>query len=119
MDCIVCGEVFEAKRKDAKYCSARCRVRAGRVTDNPVTDNPPSHVTDNIPGYGTDLCECKHCQQARGNKSRNVINHAQPIPFHALGRQEVNRVSLPGDFDYKGFFRKGGGGGGIRRGQGR
>ena len=42
--CENCGEEFEAKRADAKYCSAKCRVAANRnnVTDNSVTDN----VTD-------------------------------------------------------------------------
>ena len=28
--CAVCSEPFEAKRKTAKYCSPRCRVRAAR-----------------------------------------------------------------------------------------
>jgi len=28
--CLVCGSMFEAKRKDAKACSARCRQRRKR-----------------------------------------------------------------------------------------
>ena len=50
--CIVCGSSFEAKRKDAKHCSIKCRVAASRnVTDNvsvPVTDKPSKAVTDNL-----------------------------------------------------------------------
>ncbi len=28
--CLQCGEAFEAKRSDAKYCSTRCRVAFSR-----------------------------------------------------------------------------------------
>jgi hypothetical protein len=30
-DCVVCGAKFTAKRKDARYCSARCRQSALRA----------------------------------------------------------------------------------------
>ncbi|MEY2702600.1 MAG: hypothetical protein RLY43_1236 [Bacteroidota bacterium] len=30
MKCLHCGDKFEAKRDTAKYCSASCRVMAGR-----------------------------------------------------------------------------------------
>jgi len=45
--CKVCSKVFSPKRKDAKFCSAKCRVTNKRnktVTDKSVTDN----VTDNV-----------------------------------------------------------------------
>ena len=51
MKCENCGNDFESKRATAKYCSARCRVSAGRglsVTDDSlsvtvsVTDTPLS-----------------------------------------------------------------------------
>jgi ribosomal protein S27AE len=29
--CVQCGETFTAKRKDARYCSPRCRQRAFRA----------------------------------------------------------------------------------------
>jgi len=29
--CLNCGKVFDAKRDDATYCSARCRVHASRA----------------------------------------------------------------------------------------
>lgn len=32
--CIVCNSAFEAKRKDAQYCSAKCRNRAKRAKDS-------------------------------------------------------------------------------------
>lgn len=37
MNCQVCHIEFESNRKDAKYCSARCRKIASRVSS--VTDN--------------------------------------------------------------------------------
>lgn len=30
IECLYCGETFEATRADATYCSARCRVAASR-----------------------------------------------------------------------------------------
>lgn len=48
--CATCGEAFDAKRRDARYCSARCRQIASR---RGVTDNAPGvtdRVTDNFPG---------------------------------------------------------------------
>ena len=39
MECMVCGNEFEARRSDALYCSDVCRQRRKRVTDNSVTDN--------------------------------------------------------------------------------
>ena len=32
MNCMICGNEFESKRSSAKYCSANCRVKAGRVS---------------------------------------------------------------------------------------
>ena len=42
MKCVNCGNEYESKRVDSKYCSGNCRVTAKRnrdVTDNLVTDN--------------------------------------------------------------------------------
>ena len=33
--CAECGEVFQARRNDARYCSARCRQRAKRARSSP------------------------------------------------------------------------------------
>lgn len=51
--CKQCGVEFEAKRNDAKFCSAKCRVTFNRVTVN-VTDKrgfvPVMVVPDTIEG---------------------------------------------------------------------
>ena len=54
--CETCGNEFEAKRSDAKYCSSKCRVKSHRVSvthddvtaNLSVTDSHPP-VTDNAP----------------------------------------------------------------------
>ena len=44
--CVVCGNIFESKRLDSKYCSGACKLKHFRnVTDNSVTDKC---VTDNV-----------------------------------------------------------------------
>jgi len=47
--CTECGNGFEAKRADAKYCSAVCRVTANRNSAPLVTDKlNVTSVTDNV-----------------------------------------------------------------------
>ena len=41
--CVVCGKEFESKRSTAKYCSAACRMKAGRVS---VTEDVGVSVTE-------------------------------------------------------------------------
>ena len=105
MICEHCKTDFEAKRADARYCSAKCRVTANRVADkcNTVTDNKcnkPAVVTDKPANYGLEDCQCMHCTSARANKSKNTINHGPYKQFGRLEAKEVNRVALPGDIDY-------------------
>ena len=63
MKCNQCNESFESKRKDAKFCSARCRVTANRVTDNPpesVTDKSEVSKELNHPDFEMEKCHgCK------------------------------------------------------------
>ena len=40
-NCDVCGRVFDAKRKTAKYCCNRCRVAAQRLHRHPEQIVPP------------------------------------------------------------------------------
>ncbi|MFJ2719378.1 hypothetical protein [Streptomyces sp. NPDC087437] len=49
--CEACGESFEAKRKSARFCSDRCRMRAHRrpterEQTTPVTSQPPVQRED-------------------------------------------------------------------------
>lgn len=50
--CEICGKEYEAKRETSRYCSPKCRVRAGRVsvTDEALSVTPePVSVTNNDP----------------------------------------------------------------------
>ena len=69
-----------------------------------VTGTPDIRDETNtmLVNYGQPDCECKHCQQSRTNKSKNIINHGTYKTASQLARNEVNRISLPGDVDYAG-----------------
>lgn len=122
--CLQCGKEYEAKRSTARYCSAKCRKLAfhknGKVSVPEVS--VPSTVTPKgitIPeGYQDDTgavtgqtlpanfgqidCQCMHCQQNRRSNHKLLINHGDHKPANQLMKNEVNRVSLPGDIDYDG-----------------
>ena len=84
MKCEVCGREFEAKRSDAKYCSAKCRVKAKRlsVTDGELSVTKPAlsvtgSVTDklNVTTVVTDKEEVESkiraLKSARKNRDRD------------------------------------------------
>ena len=106
MKCNQCNEEFEG-RAGAKYCSTKCRVKANRnktdgvsVTD--VTDKLSVTVTDKPANFGQPDCECRHCRNNQASGGHKVINHGPYKTAFELGQHEINRVSLPGDVDYKG-----------------
>jgi hypothetical protein len=117
-NCKYCGGLFEAKRVDALFCSDACRKAHKRIKSDIISDKIKSDtvedVRDNLTNrvqqkrlneilnYGQPDCECKHCQQSRANKSKNTINHGDYKPASEMAKNEVNRVSLPGDTDYDG-----------------
>jgi len=75
--CKVCSKVFSPKRKDAKFCSAKCRVTNKRnktVTDKSVTDNVSVSVTDN--SKDTWLCKVDGCNLP------NMPGHGNMCIYH-------------------------------------
>ena len=57
---------------------------------------------EGIPNYGQPDCQCKHCQQHRTVAgSKRTLNHGPYKTADQLAEHEGNRVSLPGDADYK------------------
>ncbi len=52
--------------------------------------------------FGQGDCECKHCQYNRTYGNKFTLNHGKWKNVSGLGRNELNRVSLPGDIDYVG-----------------
>lgn len=51
--------------------------------------------------FGQEDCTCYHCQGNRSNGSKLMLNHDPHKSCAELGERERNRVSLPGDVDYK------------------
>lgn len=113
MKCLNCDN--EAKGR-SKYCSDSCKVLYNRKQRKGITVNNENRkqptVTPKYTGptmldpslrpanFGQPDCECKHCQSKRINKSKNIINHGAWKSADQLGKNEINRVSLPGDVDY-------------------
>lgn len=116
--CEQCGKDYEAKRATSRFCSAKCRKLAfqqnGKVSvpdDKPVSvpiavipkiQNTPEFT---ILNYGLPGCMCQHCQNNRATGNKHTLNHGAFKPFSELGYNELNRVSLLGDVDYKGVVQ--------------
>jgi len=88
----------------ATYCSDKCRMavtrtklpeQTTRTDSNPNKSPQPEQPEQPVDSQGVD---CLHVQQSR-NKN---INTGPWLPASQLPHNTVNRVSLPGDADYKG-----------------
>jgi hypothetical protein len=113
----------EAKKEYQKQYMADLRQKQAleQESDAPEQSTSDANVLDlsNVPpendtkldpkdvrpiNYGTDDCTCLHCQQLKTNGVKGKLNHGVPM-FAAQLRDAgyiANRVSLPGDIDYKG-----------------
>ncbi len=70
-------------------------------TTTVFTQSDPCHEF-HIANFGESDCACKMCETNRLSSSKHIINHGAWKPLGKLGKTELNRVSLPGDVDYKG-----------------
>lgn len=123
MRCLQCNREFEPKRSTARYCSAKCRklafqngkdknangtlktvhpADAGLTCNTFETPEGKVLITKLPANYGLPNCQCLHCQQNNRQKQPIVINHGAYKKQGQLAKNEVNRVSLPGDTDYGG-----------------
>ena len=99
----------------SKYCGNSCKVVWNRKQHKPESVNRKQPTvtqpkqTDVIPNigkpanFGQPDCECKHCQSNRASGNRHILNHGPIKMADELGRNELNRASLPGDVGYKGI----------------
>ena len=112
MKCLNCDNQAVGR---SKYCGDSCKVLWNRkqksvnrkqgITEQEFTEEVSKiyDVPIKLPAnFGQLDCECMHCQQSRANNSKLVLNHGPVKSFEQLADNEVNRVSLPGDIDYKG-----------------
>lgn len=96
-------ELLRAKgypRLDVKF-DKTVALEAGQSRQALIEHNHPSARPD-IANYGEADCECMYCKSNRANGGKHIINHGPYKPFHLLGRDEFNRVTLPGDIDFQG-----------------
>ena len=126
MKCLNC--VKEATGR-SKYCSDKCKVSYNRnkkrndvtetesVTDvyKSGADSLSTHHERFVAGGGKDNClarlpanfgasdcMCKMCIGNRAKPTPLILNHGVWKRCDQLGRDEINRVPLPGDVDYVG-----------------
>ena len=120
MECLNCKAVFESKTSRAKYCSDKCKTAYARTVTEDSTVTPVTVTNVTIPvtvthstvtkpvtvtkpdNYGQFDCSCNHCKANIASGSKSVINHGEWKPYTKLSFNELNRVSSPGDWDYKG-----------------
>ena len=101
--CKQCGHVFISKRRDAMFCSAKCRVTANRsVTDN-VTDNDlPVDVIASIER----MCNENNEVQRPGHNRVDMLERARRYQDRCGKRisggmtTSVTDTSLPGSPEY-------------------
>lgn len=93
-----------------KMAAAAMAKAVGPVLLGPegVTQVIKSDIIAPIPNglpanFGQADCECRHCRANRANGSKLKINHDSNKTINKLGKNEVNRVALPGDVDYEGL----------------
>lgn len=70
------------------------------IPSEDVTEPEVTNITRPA-NFGQSDCQCRHCQNNRNNGSRLTINHGPYKRSHELVQGEVNRISLPGDVDYR------------------
>lgn len=99
------------KQKTAnKEAAQRRRDKQQGMTDKGMTQSgnviprvtPSTSNGIGLPAnFGQPDCECQHCQANKARGSRHTLNHGPWKTREQLDTHELNRVSLPGDVDYK------------------
>lgn len=126
---------FSTGKRKRHYCNDTCRIAYKRKTEQTKSEHPkPNTQSESVTNgyyvggddgavkapinnigkpanFGLPDCECKHCQSNRANNANRatenklIINHGAYKTSEQLAKNEVNRVSLPGDVDYEGVIR--------------
>ena len=111
-ECVICGK----DSGKGKTCGSTCRSKLARSVANATVKTVDATVgdqsvatpeglidKDKLPAsYGQPDCQCRHCRAAKANKSKHALNHGPYKTAFASDKNEINRVSLPGDQDYAG-----------------
>jgi hypothetical protein len=92
----------EKQKQQVRERVKRYRDRQKSVTD--VTPPCNADVTLGQSDYGQADCQCGHCRNNRSTGSRYTLNHGPYKTAAELAKNEINRVALPGDMDYRGNY---------------
>ena len=102
----------EKQKQAVRDAVKRSRQRKQGITPKGITSEgitslnvTPDVIPDKPANFGQPNCECKHCQSVRSNKSNHVLNHGPHKSASELSLNELNRVALPGDVDYRGAYQ--------------
>lgn len=89
----------KVKQKEANR-KAKQKQRQGMTSegDQGMTSPGMTQGMTRPANYGQADCQCMHCKQSTVSRP----NHGAYKRSHELATNEVNRVALPGDVDYKG-----------------
>ena len=94
-----------SRRRQQRYREQQKRnATVTNVTQkrNATGKNVTRNATVLPANFGQDDCTCRHCQNNRAKGSPHTLNHGAHKLAKALSKKELNRVTLPGDVDYKG-----------------
>lgn len=92
MACYECGEVFEAKRDTARYCSTRCRVRAHRKRKTEMPESVKQATASAVVGRLMDDDETPREAPAEGR----VIVDDVPMSVYQATQDELRKAGRVG-----------------------
>lgn len=93
MACYECGEVFEAKRDTARYCSTRCRVRAHRKRKTEMPESVRQATASAVVGR---LMDEDEEPQREAAAEGHVIVDDVPLTVYAATVDELRKAGKVG-----------------------
>lgn len=93
MACYECGEVFEAKRDTARYCSTRCRVRAHRKRKTEMPESVKQATASAVVGR---LMDEDEESQREAPAEGHVIVDDVPMSVYRATQDELRKAGKVG-----------------------
>ena len=92
MECMNCGIEYEAKRASSRYCSAKCRVSANRVS---VTNEPEVSVTNvSVTGTITDATGNVHQIDYEGRRTNAKLLESWAKGEGTRGQRGLGKLAI-------------------------
>lgn len=93
MACYECGEVFEAKRDTARYCSPRCRVRAHRKRKTAMPESVKRATASAVVGR---LMDDDEEQPREPPAEGRVVDEPVPMSVYQATKDELLKAGKVG-----------------------